>query len=313
MIVRLFAVAVLVAACARASALPAVELTAEKTDRGVTIKAGGELFTEYLTRSGAKPALWPLVGPTGKRVTRSYPLERVGEPDQDHPHQRSFWFTHGSVNGIDFWAEGRGHGTIEHREFRKVSSGQRAVVSTSNDWLGPDGKKICDDVRTLTFQVGEASRSVDFDIELRASAGPLTLGDTKEGAFGVRVASTMRQSAGRGKIVNSQGQRDGVAWGKRAAWVDYQGPVDGQVVGIAILNHPDSFRFPTWWHVRDYGLFAANPFGLKAFGEGQDGTHVVPAGESLRLRYRVLLHRGDEKQGRVAEAFAEYAKDGTHL
>jgi hypothetical protein len=81
-------------------------------------------------------------------------------------------------------------------------------------------------------------------------------------------------------------------------------------VGIAILNHPDSFRFPTCWHVRSYGLFAANPFGLHEFAGGKPdrGAVTLAPGKTLVLRYRVLLHRGDEKAGKVAEAFAAYAK-----
>jgi hypothetical protein len=112
-----------------------------------------------------------------------------------------------------------------------------------------------------------------------------------------------------GKIINSEGLTDDAAWGKPAKWVDYHGPVDGAVEGIAILNHPKSFRYPTTWHVRTYGLFAANPFGLRDFTKGAgDGMHKVPAGETMTLRYRVLLHGGDEKAGKVAQAFEEYSK-----
>jgi hypothetical protein len=146
---------------------------------------------------------------------------------------------------------------------------------------------------------------------VNASPGDVTFGDTKEGAFGVRVAGTMdvKNKKG-GRIINSEGLTDGAAWGKASAWVDYQGPVGDETLGIAIINHPTSFRYPTTWHVRDYGLFAANPFGLHDFepAKGQKGDHKISAGESMTLRYRVLLHRGDEKQGRVAESFAEYSK-----
>ena len=113
-----------------------------------------------------------------------------------------------------------------------------------------------------------------------------------------------------GRIVNSRGQVNGDAWGKPAEWVDYHGPVDGETIGIAILNHPSSFRFPTYWHVRTYGLFAANPFGLREFTNGaKQGQYRVASGENLTLRYRVLLHRGDDKRGKVAESFAAYAKE----
>ncbi len=294
---------------AAASRSPAVEVTAATSPQGVVVKIDGEMFTEYLTRSGAKPILWPVLGPTGKPVTRAYPMGEAPNETDDHVHQRSLWFTHGKVNGVDFWGEGKKSGTIVHRRFVKVASGPEAVVVTENDWLDPDGKKVCEDQRRLCFGAGEHARWIDFDITIKASAGPVRFGDTKEGTFGIRVAETMKVKApGKGKIVNSEGQTNQAAWGRPAAWVDYFGPVDGQTVGIAVLNHPKSFRFPTHWHVRDYGLFAANPFGLHDFpgGEKLDGSHTVPAGESISFYYRVLLHKGDDKEGRVAEAFRVY-------
>jgi hypothetical protein len=277
---------------------------------GGVVKIHGKLFTEYLTRSGAKPILWPILGPTGKPMTRAFPMGEAPNEKKDHIHQRSLWFTHGSVNGVSFWDEMGKHGTIAHRKFAKIASGPEAVIVAENDWLGPDGTKICEDRRTLTFGIAGATRWIDFDITLTASNGPVKFGDTKEGTMGIRVAETLKVDAKKGgKIVNSEGLTDAAAWGKRAAWVDYHGPVDGEIVGIAVLNHPASFRFPTYWHVRTYGLFAANPFGVKDFTGGKgDGTFTLEDGKSIHLRYRFLFHQGDEKEGKVAEAFAEYAK-----
>ena len=286
-------------------------VTLEKTPQGVSVKVDGKPFADYLVKSGSKPILWPVIGPTGKRMTRNWPLENgvPGETDRDHVHQRSLWFTHGDVNGIDFWSEGKGR--IEHREFVKVDSGPPAMIVTRNDWLSPDGSKLqLQDERTHTFGADADRRWIDFEVVLKATNGPVVFGDTKEGSFGVRVASSMRvDSKQGGKIVNSQRQANAAAWGKPAAWVDYYGPVEGETLGIAILNHPKSFRFPTHWHVRTYGLFAANPFGLSDFTAGASkGQYTLPAGETLTLRYRVLLHKGDEKEGGVAAAFAEFAK-----
>ena len=230
------------------------------------------------------------------------------------------WFAHGNVNGVDFWSEPRSFppgyerrwGVIQHVKFVRAASGKPAVIATQNNWLGPDGKRICEDERTLRFDADGNARWIDFDVAIKAADGPVAFGDTKEGAFGVRVAETLRVDAKRGgQIVNSRNQADEAAWGKPAEWVDYHGPVDGQTVGIAVLNHPDSFRFPTRWHVRGYGLFAANPFGLHDFagGESGRGAATLSPGQTLVLRYRVLLHRGDEKAGKVAESFAAYAKE----
>jgi hypothetical protein len=155
-------------------------------------------------------------------------------------------------------------------------------------------------------------RWIDFDITQTDSEGSVKFGDTKEGNFAQRVADSIRVEAKKGgKIVNSEGQVDAAAWGKQAAWVDYHGPIDGQTVGIAIFNHPSSFRFPTYWHVRTYGLFAANPFGVRDFtgDKTKDGSYVLLKGDSITLRYRVFLHKGDEKTGKVAENYALYAAE----
>jgi len=310
---KILCYAVLVAITSAPLSRAAERVTLEAKEDRVTVKVGGAVFTEYLVRSGAKPVLWPIVGPTGKRMTRNYPLETAAGEDQDHIHQRSMWFTHGKVDGIDFWSELPGHGTIEHRGFLKVESGTPARIETRNDWLGPDGKLHCQDIRRLAFYADADSRAIDFDIELRAKDKPVAFEDTKEGSFGLRMAHglTVKSRDGvllGGHIVNSLGQHDADTWGKRAPWVDYFGKIDGEPLGIAVLNHPASFRFPTYWHVRPYGLFAANPFGIHDFTGGESGTVTIKPGESLRLRYRVLLHKGDQVVGHVAQQFEDYAR-----
>ncbi len=307
------------------------EITVERSERGAVVKIDGRLFTEYLIRSGTKPILWPIIGPTGQRMTRDYPmLDRPGE-NKDHPHQRSIFFTHGNVSGVNFWSESGRVGTIKHLEFTKLAGGRPATIAARDAWLDPDGKKLLEDSRTLHFDTDGDARWIDFDITLKATDGKVTFGDTKEGSFGIRVADTMRVERGLGgEIVNSLHQRNKAAWGKRAAWVDYHGPVDGQTVGIAVLNHPGSFRFPTCWHVRPYGLLAANPFGLREFiGKDSDGAKTLAAGEELdpalprpaaprrrasgaRGQGLLRLHRSikiGEKLRRVGQALARSHQD----
>jgi len=284
------------------------EVTATRSDDGVTVEIDGKPFARYVTDFNGTPIVWPIIGPTGKAMTRSHPMaEGPDDERKDHPHHRSLWFTHGDVNGLSYWHRE----TVKHREFVKVEGGECAVIVARNDWLGKDSKRVCEDERALKFATDGDARWIDFDITFKATAGDVRFGDTKEGCMGVRVPGTMKVDSGKGgRIVNSHGQTDKEAWGKQAPWVDYHGPVDGQAVGIAMMNHPSSFRFPSYWHVRTYGLFAANPFGLRNFkGGGHDGTYVLPAGEEMTLRYRILFHRGDEKSGKVAEAFSTYAEE----
>jgi hypothetical protein len=269
-----------------------------------------QLFTEYQLGVGHKPFFFPLIGPTGEPFTRAYPMLNVEGEDHDHPHQRSCWFTHGKVNGVDFWSEGKQAGTIRETGRKLIATGPVvARFTTTNEWRSPDDRKICVDERTMTFYDTESTRVVDFDFRVSASEGPLTFGDTKEGMFGLRVASTMdvtRKEGGR--IRNAEGLVDDKAWGKASPWVDYVGPVKDKLVGIAIINHPVSFRYPTTWHVRTYGLFAANPFGWHDFGRTEHGDYTIPNGQSVKFSYRVILHEGDTHSANVPRMAAAYIK-----
>jgi len=295
------------------------EITAERTKRGVAIKIDGKPFTEYLTNAGHSPAMWPVIGPTGTPVTRSYPFTAPAKDGtNDHPHHQSFWFTHDKVNGVNFWAankndeKGDSGAHIVHRKFVDVSSpGPIARIVTRNDWMNGE-KRVCEDQRTIVFGKGPAdSRWIDFTITINATDGDVTFGDTKEGSFALRVADSMRVEAKQGgHIVNSDGKENADAWGLPARWVDYTGPVEGKTIGIAIMSHPKSFRPQPRWHVRTYGLFAANPFGQKDFPKSEaakQGEFTLKKGDSITLRYRVLLHRGKTNPAEIDRAFSEFA------
>ena len=277
-------------------------------DRRIDVLAGGKLVTSYIPDDGPKPYFFPLIGPSGAAMTRSFPMKMVAGEKLDHPHHRSLWFTHGSVNKVDFWSEVPGHGKILETSRPTVVSGPAlGLIRTTDDWIGPDGKKVCEDERVVRIFATKLARVLDFDIALKASEGPVTFGDTKEGMFGLRVVSSMDVTAKKGgKIVNAEGVEDKPTWGKPSPWVDYTGPVDGKTVGVALLNHPSSFRSPTTWHVRDYGLFAANPFGWHDFGQKESGEYVLPKGESIRFRYRIILHDGDTASAALPSLFRAY-------
>ncbi|GBC94158.1 hypothetical protein HRbin15_02666 [bacterium HR15] len=284
---------------------------ATRTEKAITLRYRGQPIAAYVHRDAPKPYLYPLYGPNGKPITRHFPMQLVQGESMDHPHQRSLWFTHGEVNGIDFWTEGPGRGTIAHRQIRRVEAGPvLARIEAQNDWLAPDGKKVCEETTEIVVYRAPHLVWLDYTVTIRASEGEVRFGDTKEGTFGVRVASSMEVKRGQGgQIVNAAGQRDRDAWGKRAEWCDYTGPVEGETVGIAIFDHPDNLRHPTYWHVRDYGLFAANPFGVHDFVPGTPkgtGDYLLKQGESLTLRYRLCLHKGRTEEANIAQHYQAF-------
>jgi len=302
------------------SAQPASSgVSLQRDGANVKVLIDGRLFTEYLSDQATKPYYYPVIGPTGAPITRNYPMKKIPGEDEDHNHQRSFWFTYGNVNGYDFWASDplnppkTNYGTIKETAKKTMVAGPvLGLIRTTDDWLGPDGKRVCEDERVITIYDTSNARVLDFDITLKASDSPVMFNDTKEGMFGLRLASSMdvmvKKKKGAGKITNAEGITDLEAWGKASPWVDYVGPVEGETVGVAILNHPDSFRYPTTWHVREYGLFAANPFGWHDFKMDKSGEYTLPAGESIRFRYRVIFHKGDTPSANIPTAFEGYAK-----
>ncbi len=283
---------------------PPARFALEQADGRVRVLLNGDLFTEYVHADTPRPMLYPVIGPHGIPMTRNFPMRRVPGEASDHPHHRSLWFAHGDVNGIDFWADGDNRGRIVHEAILATeASPNGAVITARNRWVAPDGRTVCTDERTMRFSGTPSARCIDIAITLIASEGELRLGDTKEGTMAIRMHPNLRlrNDPGRGvttangKAINSEGQRDGDLWGKRARWIDYHGQIDGKTVGIAIFDHPDNPRHPTWWHARDYGLVAANPLGIHDFERKPAGTGdmVIPAGERVTFRWRFVFHEGD--------------------
>ncbi|MEP6757301.1 MAG: PmoA family protein [Chthonomonadales bacterium] len=296
----------------RMSIKPAVFVIQHETS-GVDIQVNGHPFTTYDTKTGPnKPYFNPIFAPGDALITRKYPFENVVGESHDHPHHRGLWFTHGSVNGEDYWSE-------VGIKAKTVNTGVSALVSgavygrfvASTDWINGAGMKIGSDTRTVTVFPAGTDIIMDFEEAFKAGDQPVVFGDTKEGSFGIRLADSMRIVGGDGHIVMSTGVKDGATWGKRAEWVDYYGSVGGKTVGVAILDNPGNLRFPTTWHVRDYGLFANNPFGLHDFNNDKKNPHLgdftLEAGKIQMFKYRLLFHSGDTSAARIAELWNGYA------
>jgi len=294
----------------RPSASPGVKVKPEGDDC-VRVAVGGELITRYLHGPQAPhPCLYPLRGPFGGGVTRAYPHEEVEGDSTDHVHHRSLWVAWGDVNGSDNWSEEEGHGRVVHRYFDACEGGPvLGRIVALNDWEDAAGNRLMQDRLEFRFyNVPPSFRLFDLDVTFYASDGDVRLGDTKEGGIiSVRVAASM-EGRRAGRIENAfGGVSEAETWGHRSAWCDYAGPVGDRTVGIALFDHPTNLRYPTYWHVRDYGLMTANPFGLSFFeGEGHDGSHVLPAGQNLTFRYRVLVHAGGAREGDVREKYLEW-------
>ena len=294
--------------------LPLNTLKLEQADDTVNVMANGKLFTTlHYGANWVRPFMHPVIGPYGSNLTRTYPLvlDLPGET-KDHPHQKSFWTAWGDVNGTDNWSElERGHGSIKTTAITILENGPvRGKVALSLDWLSDQGVKELSEEREMTYyQLPGGDSIVDLKVVFRATEGDVKFGDTKEGGIcSIRVASSMDAKLN-GTIVNSYGGvGEAETWGKRAEWCDYYGPIPGGIAGICIMDNPDNYCYPTFWHVRNYGLMTANPFGLSYFynDPAKNGSLTLKAGETLTFQYRVFFHAGDTKQAAVAERYHDY-------
>jgi hypothetical protein len=289
----------------------------------ISVEIKGKPFTEFFIGPETnKPYLHPLHSASGKIVTRGYPMDDIPGESRDHPHHRGLWFSHGDVNGFDFWgneARGGKFGRIVLAKINNLSGGKESgVIDATFDWRDPAGTVLLTERRLMTFYSQPKTRTIDFDITLTAREA-VTFGDTKEGTFALRVVSGLEEPHSgapaepprTGHIVDAQGREgEKQVWGKRADWVDFFGVVEGEPLGIAMFDHPSNPRHPTYWHARGYGLFAANIFGLHDFenDKSKDGRLTLAPAATLRFRYRVLIHPGDIESARIARLYQEYAQ-----
>lgn len=292
-----------------------VELIDLPEAKRVDVKIGGSLFTAYQydqSQSWAreKPIFYPVLSAGGNQINRQFPMMKVPGEVTDHPHQASMFFTYGAVDGVDYW----NIQPLGKRHVAHVSATvEGAKLTIRRRWIDPDLNPALEETCVATFGGGEDRRWMDQDIVLTA-ARDLTIGDSKEGAWGMRMATTLQEKGGVGRYVNAQGlEMSRGVWGKTSEWVAIEGAVkDGsggdEEVSVAIFSHPSTLNHPPYWHARDYGLFTVNPFGRRSYDKTQE-ERVTPLkqGESVHLRFRLTIYSGKPGKDRFAEDYAEFS------
>jgi hypothetical protein len=288
-----------------ASASLSAQVTYNPADHSISID--GKPFTTFnYGVEAAKPFLAPIRSASGKIVTRKFPMEMVEGESRDHLHHRGLWFSYDDVNGVKFWENDPSYKKSPLGRIVVIDSSwndQAKSLSAKMEWRGPDGKPLLIENREMKFYPDSTLRIIDFVVTLTAAAD-VTIGDTKEGAFAIRLAEPFTERRG-GKIVDADG-RVGMknVWGKRSNWVDYNAELEGERLGVAIFDHPSNPNSPTYWHARDYGLFSLNPFGRNAFdSSAPENVQKLAPGQRLTFRWRVVVHPGDADVASLYKAF----------
>jgi len=322
-----------------------VKLVEQKDKQQIDVLVDGKPFTSYVYWSNQKkPLLSPLRTPEGNIFTRGFPLEKVAGERTDHPHHISSWFNYGNVNDCDFWnspPEGFDrdskipYGAVRHKSIKAISSGKgAATLEVSSDWIMNDGSKILQQDETLVFRASKDLRIIDRIITLTAQDKDAVFKDSKEGAIAIRVTRALEEPSTKKEVfTDASGKPTTVAkldntgvngiylssegkvgekdsWSTRAKWMTLSGNVKGEDVCIGIFDHPKNVTYPTFWHNRGYGLFAANPFGAKEFTKGKTTLNfTIAAGKSETFRFRILIHSGKLTAEQTEAQYQQFLKD----
>ncbi|GAA4424459.1 hypothetical protein GCM10023188_04300 [Pontibacter saemangeumensis] len=302
------------------------QLTERKQGKRVDVTVDGKPFTSYIYPDEVKkPVLYPIRTAKGTLITRGWPLDpRPGER-VDHPHHVGLWFNYGDVNGYDFWNNSNDtgshkgpFGTIRHRSVDQMSGGDdKAELVVSSKWQKPDGTPLLLETTRYVFSGEGDTRIIERVTTLKALQEDVLFRDNKEGLIALRLARELEHPSTQPEIFtdasgkatsvprmenegitgmyeSSEGVKGDSVWGTRASWVSLNGRIGQEPVTVAIMDHPQNIGYPTYWHARGYGLFAANPLGQKAMSNGaQELNFKLRAGESVTFRHRVLVHSGE--------------------
>jgi len=323
--------------------LPAqnVSFVDKSTENKIEVLIDGKLITAYTWPSNVyKPVLYPIFTASGTEITRGFPLKpRAGERN-DHIHQVGMWLNYGNVNGFDFW--GNGHtgqksengGVIQHTEITNLKGGKGSgTLAVKAVWLDPSGKALMQETTEFHFIPAKDGYMIDRITSLTATGGDISMPDTKEGMFAIRMArqlelpsadkallldetlkpGTEKASENRdvtGNYLSSEGVTGDAVWSTRARWMQLAGVIGNEKISVVICDHPSNPGYPTYWHARGYGLFSANPFGVKDFTGGKQVMNFsIPSGQTITLRYRVIVGSGNIPQpetiNNLADDFAD--------
>jgi hypothetical protein len=308
--------------------LELVQVIHRENENKVDIVINGQLVTSLIS-TDEKPVLYPVKTLSGTTLTRGFPLESKAGERVDHPHHVGIWLNYGDVNGLDFWNNSSAipedkkdhYGTIELKEIISTSSGNdKGVLETNSDWITPNGKTLLEEFTRYEFRVDTANQTYTIDryTQLKAQDTLVTFDDNKEGMIAVRVTRAMELPSDKplvftdesgkatdvpemnnegvnGDYLSSEGVTGSDVWGTRAKWVKLHSTIDSEPVSITILDHPDNIGYPTYWHARGYGLFAANPLGQKVFSDGENELNFkLNPEESVEFQHRIIVHSGSE-------------------
>jgi hypothetical protein len=326
--------------CVNAQKTEPVKLVTAKSMDKIDVMIGGKLFTTLLFNDSMyKPVLYPIYSSAGTMVTRGYPMYPKADEPTDHPHHMGLWFNYENVNGLDFWnnsfaipAEKKAqYGWIKTDAITEKKDGNTGVLAYSARWTNQKNETLVTEKTRYEFSGTSHQRIIDRTTTLTGVMDDVAFNDAKDGMLGLRMAhelqiptmkdqkftddkgivTTVKASTDKtatGNYITSEGKEGDSAWSTRAVWCKAYGKMGADSISISIIDHPSNPNYPTFWHARGYGLFAANPLGEKVFTNGKSAKNLhLKKGESVTFKYRIIIQ--DDKKTFTPKELDNIAKE----
>jgi len=319
-----------------------VQVVKSETANKVDVFIGNKLFTSFLyPDSLEKPVLYPVYASDETMVTRGFPINLLPGESNDHPHHVGIWFTYENVNGLDFWNNSYAipkekkylYGWIKTDSVFTISGNKTGTIFYHANWVNQKNNILLEETTTLEFSGTEHLRIIDRTTVLKADT-TVYLNDAKDGLYGIRLAHSLqipynqdqefkddkgnitiikgvKDTIANGNYITSEGKKGDDAWSTRGRWCKVYGKIGKDSISIAVIDYPKNPNYPTFWHARGYGLFAANPLGEKIFTNGKSSKNLhLDKDESVTFRYRIVIDSdlrtlSEKELDRLADDFAK--------
>jgi hypothetical protein len=275
------------------------KIVAQKFNSKIDILINKNLFTSYILSENEKyPFFFPVNGPSNASVTSMR--------NSNYPHHSSLFFGCDRVNGGNYWQEGLERGQIISIRADIIESGNdKVIIENECIWRRPNASAPIKDTRKITITAPSNDVfQIDFDVTLEMLMDVI-IEKTNHSLFSGRMDADLAVING-GTMINSNGEKgEKETFGKKAAWIDFYGKRGDKQEGMAIMQHPSNEWYPAPWFTRDYGFFSPTPM----YWPQNDKETVLKKGQTIKLKYRVLVHSGDTSNAKIAEQFKKYKSE----
>jgi hypothetical protein len=286
----------------------------KKTEGALALEKDGQVLWQFnYSTNESKPCFHPVALPGGPELTWYRPA--------DHRWHRALWFSWKFINGVNYWEEDAKTGQAAGRtEWAPPKIEARpdfsARIELELKYRPANGQPLLNEKRLIVVAPPTAEglqqqdwtcafTALDKDVVFDRTPLPNEpAGQPYGGYAGLSVRFV--EAFGQVKAVTTEEPVTfaGGRYRGKAAGLDYSGAIGEKEAGIAILDHPKNLNSPSPWYVINDGPMRYFSPAVICYG-----PHTLKAGQTMTLRYRLLVHPGRWTAERLQAEAEKFGRD----